>query len=200
MDHDQFNGRLQKYIGLGEDRVITAPDRVTPEGIRQITNAVGDRNPVYRDAVFAQQSVHRQLVAPPSSVLWWHRALFEPVASQDSVGADGTAHFRLDANPVRQQGLKETELGVLADVMQLLAEAGYSSLAVTGSETTVHRYPRVGDQLSCRGPRIESIVGPKKTALGMGYFTTSRYRLVDVRGEEVATWTTSRIHFAPATT
>ncbi len=193
-----LHARLQAYIGRGGDRQMKARDPVTAEAIKMVANAVGDRNPVYTDADYAAKSVHGGIVAPPSSVIWWHRAMFEPVDSSDWIDEQGTPHFRLEPNPARQVGLRETENGLLAEVVQLMADAGYTSLAVTGSDTTVNRYPRMGDLLCCQGPTIESIVGPKKTSLGEGFFSTSSYKLVDAKGEQVAAWTTTRIHFAPA--
>lgn len=71
-------------------------------------------------------------------------------------------------------------------------------MAVTNSQTVITRYPTVGDLLSCRGPRIEAVVGPKQTSLGEGYFTTSSYELLDGSGGEVARWQTTRLHFDPA--
>lgn len=190
--------RLDAFVGRGAEFVTVARDRVTIEGIRQAVDTVGDRNPIHADEAFARGTEHGGLVAPPASVLWWHRGHFEPVESSDTVDADGVRHFRLDPNPIRQQGMKTNELGLLAEVLKVLADAGYSSLAVTNSQTFIARYPRIGDLLSCRGPRIDAVTGPKKTSLGEGFFTTSTYELVDESGGEVARWETTRLHFKPA--
>jgi len=193
----ELDQRLAAFVGRGGDKVTVARGRVTAEAIRQATDTVGDRNPAYSDADFAAESAHGTIVATAPSVLWWHRGHFEPVDSAERVDADGVRRFRLDPNPIRQAGMKENELGLLADMMKVLADDGFSSLAVTSSETTVYRYPRVGDLLSCYGPMIESVVGPKKTSLGMGYFSTSTYSLQDEQGQPVASWRTTRLHFAP---
>lgn len=189
---------LASYVGRGGDTVTAATDPVTAEAIRQVVNVTGDLNPLYRDPACAvAAAVHGGLVAPPSSVLWWHRGHFEPIDSSEGRGTDGARRYRLDPNPVRQEGMAQTEHGVLADVMRLLAANGHDSIVVTNAEVTLDRYPRVGDRLSCVGPVIESIVGPKATALGEGYFSTSVYRLLDQAGAQVAHWRTTRLHFAP---
>ena len=188
---------LADYVGQGGDTVTIATDPVTAEAIRHIVNVTGDLNPLYRDPACAAVAFHGGLVAPPSSVLWWHRGHFEPIESSEVPDLDGVRRYRLDPNPVRQEGLAQTENGVLADVIRLLATHGHDSIVVTNAEATVDRYPRVGDQLSCVGPVIESIVGPKTTALGEGYFSTSVYRLLDRAGAQVARWRTTRLHFAP---
>lgn len=188
---------LAGYVGRGGDTVTVATDPVTAEAIRQVVNVTGDLNPLYRDPACAAASVHGGLVAPPSSVLWWHRGHFEPIESPAARGTDSEQRYRLDPNPVRQEGLAQTEHGMLADIMRLLAAHGHDSIVVTNAEVTLDRYPRVGDRLSCVGPVIESIVGPKATALGAGYFSTSVYRLLDQAGAQVAHWRTTRLHFAP---
>lgn len=189
--------RLNAYLGLGGDRKIVARGPVTTDAIRLVTDVTGDKSPIYSDANYAAASIHGGIVAPPSSVLWWHRRLFEPVSTSDWIDEQNTRRFRLDPNPARQVGVRETELGLLAEVIQILAEAGYSSVAVTNSDTTIRRYPRVGDLLTCFGPKIEAIVGPKKTGLGEGFFTTSEYVLRDDANDIVAKWRTTRLHFAP---
>lgn len=195
---EELARELQRYIGRGGDCTITASVPVTREAIAIVADAAGDLNPVYRDPDFAARSPHGMLVAPPSSILWWHRSYLDLVPSSHRVDAEGIRHFRLDANPVRQAGLAQTELGLLGEAVSEMADAGYTSTVVTNATARLERYPRVGDILTCAGPTIEAITGPKRTALGPGFFTEASYRLFDQAAETVATWKTTRLYFAPA--
>ena len=58
-------------------------------------------------------------------------------------------------------------------MMTALDEAGYTSVVATNCEQTYHRYLSVGEQVSVT-TRLEDVVGPKTTALGEGWFVTTR--------------------------
>jgi uncharacterized OB-fold protein len=60
-------------------------------------------------------------------------------------------------------------LGVIS---QAFADAGFPSIVATNCEQTYHRYLRVGEEVAVRS-RLVSVVGPKKTGLGEGYFITT---------------------------
>jgi hypothetical protein len=57
--------------------------------------------------------------------------------------------------------------------MSVLDDAGYTSVVATNCEQTYHRYLREGEQLSVT-TRLDEVVGPKRTALGEGWFVTTR--------------------------
>ena len=61
----------------------------------------------------------------------------------------------------------------LAQMSQVLDEAGYTSVVATNCDQAYHRYLKVGEQLSVRA-RLLDVVGPKRTALGEGWFVTTR--------------------------
>jgi uncharacterized OB-fold protein len=61
----------------------------------------------------------------------------------------------------------------LHGAMQMLDEAGYTSVLGTNCDQTYERYLRVGEQVSVT-TRLESVVGPKTTGVGEGYFVTTR--------------------------
>ena len=61
----------------------------------------------------------------------------------------------------------------LGAMMGILDEAGFTSVVATNSDQTYHRYLRIGEQLSVTS-RLEDVTGPKKTALGEGWFVTTR--------------------------
>jgi len=61
----------------------------------------------------------------------------------------------------------------LGQMSQVLDEAGYTSVVATNCDQAYHRYLRVGEQLSVRA-RLLDVTGPKRTALGEGWFVTTR--------------------------
>jgi uncharacterized OB-fold protein len=60
----------------------------------------------------------------------------------------------------------------LHGTMQVLDEAGYTSVLGTNCDQTYERYLRVGEQVAVT-TRLESVVGPKQTGVGEGYFVTT---------------------------
>ena len=72
-------------------------------------------------------------------------------------------------------GLHGTRAGddPLGQMSQLLDEAGYTSVVATNCDQAYHRYLKVGEQLSVRA-RLLDVTGPKRTALGEGWFVTTR--------------------------
>ena len=60
----------------------------------------------------------------------------------------------------------------LGAMTQVLDEAGYTSVVATDCEQTYHRYLRPGERLSVRA-RLTDVTGPKRTALGEGWFVTT---------------------------
>lgn len=61
----------------------------------------------------------------------------------------------------------------LGAMMSTLDDAGYTSVVATNSEQNYRRYLRPGEHVSASN-RLESVVGPKRTALGEGWFVTTR--------------------------
>ena len=72
-------------------------------------------------------------------------------------------------------GLHGTRAGddPLGHMSQILDEAGYTSVVATNCDQSYHRYLKVGEQLSVRA-RLLDVTGPKRTALGEGWFVTTR--------------------------
>jgi uncharacterized OB-fold protein len=61
----------------------------------------------------------------------------------------------------------------LGQMSQVLDEAGYTSVVATNCDQAYHRYLKTGEQLSVRA-RLLDVTGPKRTALGEGWFVTTR--------------------------
>jgi uncharacterized OB-fold protein len=83
----------------------------------------------------------------------------------------------------------------LAAMMRVMDEAGFTSVVATNCSQTYHRYLRVGEELTVSS-RLEDVVGPKRTALGEGWFVTTRNTWY-ADGEPVAEMTFRVLKFRP---
>jgi len=61
----------------------------------------------------------------------------------------------------------------LGDMMIALDEAGFTSVVATNCDQTYYRYLRHGELLGLRA-ELADVTGPKRTALGEGWFVTTR--------------------------
>ena len=61
----------------------------------------------------------------------------------------------------------------LHQMMEVLTAAGFTGVLATNSEQSYDRYLRVGELLRVT-TTLESVVGPKSTGMGVGYFVTTR--------------------------
>ena len=84
----------------------------------------------------------------------------------------------------------------LGQMSQVLDEAGYTSVVATNCDQAYHRYLKTGEQLSVRA-RLLDVTGPKRTALGEGWFVTTRSTWFSA-GEPVATMDFRILKFRPA--
>ena len=83
----------------------------------------------------------------------------------------------------------------LGQMVQVLDEAGYTSVVATNCDQTYHRYLKLGEQLSVRAALLD-VTGPKRTALGEGWFVTTRSTWFS-SGEPVATMDFRILKFRP---
>jgi len=91
------------------------------------------------------------------------------------------------------QRAPDDPLGAMTNVLD---DAGFTSVVATNCEQTYHRYLRPGEQLAVT-TRLSDVVGPKRTALGEGWFvTTLSTWYVDT--EPVATMMFRVLKFRPA--
>jgi uncharacterized protein len=129
----------------GESTPRAGRDPVNQPMINNWVEALGDANPVYTDPDLAERSVHKGVVAPPAMAqVWTMGGLHVPRGTDDPLGA----------------------------MMAILDDAGFTSVVATNSEQTYHRYLRPGEQVSVT-TRLDSVVGPKRTGLGDGWFVTT---------------------------
>jgi uncharacterized protein len=72
----------------------------------------------------------------------------------------------------------------LGAMIAVLDEAGYTGVVATNCDQVYHRYLRVGEQVAVSA-RLVDVTGPKRTALGEGWFVTTRNTWTSA-GEPVA--------------
>jgi uncharacterized OB-fold protein/acyl dehydratase len=159
MTDAELRRRLDAVVGL-KDKPSVGRDPVNEPMIRHWCDAVGDRNPVYTDPEFAGRSVHGGIVAPPTMVQAW--IMLGLVPEEQRHGG-----------------------GPLRDVMNLLDEAGYTSVVATNCQQEYRRYLKPGDRITISS-QVDSISDEKQTALGAGRFVDQLMVYTDQRGDEVA--------------
>lgn len=135
----------QQVAARGESAARMAPDPVNLPMIRHWVDAMGDANPIYTDAERASSSVHCELVAPPAMVQVWTMYGLRGERSEDDP---------------------------LAAMTAILDDAGFTSVVATNCEQTYHRYLRPGERVAVTS-RLGDVAGPKRTALGEGWFVTT---------------------------
>ncbi len=138
-----------------------ARDPVNLPMIRHWCDAIGDENPVYTDPEAGARSLHGGIVAPPTMLQAWGMRGLERRSPAAAVQARGGGPNRL------------------------LNEAGYTSVVATDCEQDYKRYLEPGDLLTTES-QLESVSSEKRTALGDGYFVTTRTTYRDQNGEVVA--------------
>ncbi len=111
----------------------------------------------------------REEVAPPAMAQVWTMRGLHPVSTPDDP---------------------------LFAMMAALDEAGYPAVVATNSEQAYHRYLRLGERVQV-STRLTEVVGPKKTALGEGYFVTTESTWL-VGDEPVASMLFRVLKYAPA--
>ena len=94
-------------------------------------------------------------------------------------------------------GLRREKGGSAADaVLRLLDESGYTGVVATDCAQTYDRYLRHGERLRST-MRFGDIAGPKRTAMGEGYFVTWYQLWYDERGDRVAEMMFRILKFRP---
>ncbi|GAA3678377.1 OB-fold domain-containing protein [Nonomuraea antimicrobica] len=82
------------------------------------------------------------------------------------------------------------------ELMAALDRHGYTGVVATNCEQTYHRYVRVGELLT-PATRFTDLAGPKRTALGVGYFATWTITWYAGDGEPVAEMLFRVLKFRP---
>jgi hypothetical protein len=125
----------------------------------------------------------------------------------DAMGYDNDRFLTGEAPPSMAQvwtmpglGRRRPPEDPLSRMTEFLTEQGYTAVLGTNCEQTYDRYLRVGEQLRVTSA-LASVVGPKNTAMGEGYFVTSRNTWYvdhpDGSSEKVATMLFRVLKFIP---
>lgn len=166
--------RLQEFVGKPYGGPTVARDLVNQPMIRHLTDALGDRNPVYTDEKFAKRSVHKGIVAPATSLQVW---TMQGLVPRDTEPDGDNPQSRL---------------------MAMVEAEGYVGVVATNCEQVYHRYLRPGDLLTVSS-EVESVRGPKHTGLGEGYFITTLQTYRDQDDEVVGEMRFRILKFKPGT-
>lgn len=120
----------------------------------------------------------------------------------DALGYDNERFVSGEAPPSMAQvwtmpglGRRRADGDPLHGMMEILTREGYTAVLGTNCEQTYERTLKVGEQLRVT-TALESVAGPKNTAMGLGYFVTSRNRWY-VGDEPVATMLFRVLKFIP---
>lgn len=160
---------IDAIVAAGRGEPTIARDPVNQPMIHHWTDAIGDANPIYVDDEAARAAGHDGIVAPPAMIQVWTMM--------------GLGRTRSDDDP-------------LARAMKLFDDAGYVGVVATNCDQTYHRYLKPGEQVAMSA-EIVSIIGPKQTALGEGYFINQKIRW-HAGDEEVAEMDWRIMKFVPA--
>ncbi|WP_072803785.1 bifunctional MaoC family dehydratase N-terminal/OB-fold nucleic acid binding domain-containing protein [Rhodococcoides yunnanense] len=169
MSVHEIQRAAERIEAAGECAPRAGRDPINQPMINNWVEAIGDANPIYVDAAAAQAAGHKGVVAPPAMAQVWTM---------------GGLHGRRTA---------DDPLGLM---MGILDDAGFTSIVATNCEQTYHRYLQLGEELTFT-TRLDGVVGPKKTGLGLGWFVTTRNTWY-VGDEPVAEMLFRVLKFAPA--
>ncbi|MGW6036540.1 bifunctional MaoC family dehydratase N-terminal/OB-fold nucleic acid binding domain-containing protein [Gordonia terrae] len=143
---EAIRAAAQEIIDAGPSAPVTGRDPINQPMINNWIEAMGDTNPVYTDADAARDAGHPGIVAPPAMAqVWTMRGLHGVRTADDPLGR----------------------------ASELFDEAGFTSVVATNCDTVYHRYTRPGEEVALSAELVE-VVGPKNTALGEGWFFTTK--------------------------
>jgi uncharacterized OB-fold protein/acyl dehydratase len=168
-----LESEIHNFVGKPIGPPVTGRDPVNEPMIRQWCDAMGESHPAYLDADAAKQTVHGEIVAPPTMLQAWIM--------------DGWAmHEGYDEPKNEQQRLHN-----------LLEKNGYTGVLGTNTEENYTRYLRLGERITARTV-IQEISEEKATGVGLGYFITTLTRFENQDGDELGSMMFRVLRFKPA--
>lgn len=167
-----YEERLAAYVGAVLQERTPGPDPVNVPMIRHWVEAMELTSPVHLDVDAARATGRPDVVAPAAMTQAWvmrgYAATVRPTAA--------SARFQ--------------------ELVDLLAEGGYTSVVATDSDLELVRELVPGDHVSVEEV-VESISPEKRTGLGDGRFVTTLKTYRDAAGEVVATQRWRTLRFRP---
>lgn len=170
MAEDDFLATLRAFEGRSVGPADPVDDPVNVPMIRHWVEAMGDTNPVYLDAAAAQATGRDGIVAPAVMLQVW---------SMKGLKSQGPRAATEQSN-----------------LLNLLDEAGFTSVVATNTEQEYGRELVPGDVLTTTA-FIESVSEEKATGLGVGHFVTTRTEYRGEGGELVGSMMFRILKFAP---
>ena len=167
-----FEGRMDGVAG-------SCPYPVNEPMIHHWCDAIGDRNAAYLDPGLAAGQREGGVIAPPTMLQAWTMRGLRPPTPEEAEAAEKAADQ--------------------PSVLQVLDQAGFTSVVATNCEQEYLRDLEPGDQLT-HEVIVESVSEEKKTGLGVGHFVTQLYRFLDAQGELVGTMRFRILKFRPPAT
>lgn len=171
--------QLEAFIGQVAEPPRVARYAVDAAMIRNWVEALEDDNPIYVDDEAARAEGRAGIVTPPAMISTWVMA--------------GYRRWR-EVQAMRAAG--HTEDAPYSRLMALLDREGYTSVVATDMEQEYHREVEIGAHVTCHYT-IDSLIGPKTTALGEGWFVTLGKRYVDQQESLLVTEKFRLFRFAP---
>jgi uncharacterized OB-fold protein len=168
MTVEQIQEAAQRIKAEGKSKPRVGRHPVNQPMIDHWLDAIGDQNPIYVDDAAAIAAGHPGRVAPPAMIQVWTMA--------------GLGGVRAPDDP-------------LSKILALFDDAGYIGVVATNCEQTYHRYLREGEEVSVTA-ELTDVVGPKRTALGEGFFITQKITW-QVGDEDVAEMMWRMMKFRP---
>jgi len=161
------------------------------------------------------EAVHEKVMAAAEEIKAWGEAaerdardlVNQPTINNwlEAMGLESDRFHQGEAPPsmaqvwtMYGQAGKHPDRDPLHAMMSVLTDAGFNGVLGTNSEQSYDRYLRVGEQVRVT-TALDSVVGPKSTGMGVGYFVTSRSTWY-VGDERVATMLFRVLKFVPKAT
>ena len=166
---EDIQAAAEKVKAEGKSKPRVGRHPVNQPMVDHWLDAMGDKNPIYVDDDAAKAAGHPGIVAPPAMIQVW------------TMGGLGGGRAADDP---------------LSKIMDLFDNAGYVGVVATNCEQTYHRYLRPGEEVSVLA-ELTDVVGPKRTALGEGFFITQKITW-QVGDEDVAEMMWRIMKFRPA--
>jgi acyl dehydratase len=128
---------------IGHAYPASPPYLVTPENIAAFANAIGDSNPIYRDAEYAKSLGHASVCAPPTFPIVATMAAMEKSFHDPALNMD---YSRIVHSDQRFEYVRPIQVGdelVVTTVIEEIKALGNNDIALFRTEVTSGGQPVV---------------------------------------------------------
>jgi len=135
-------------VGMNHDMIghaypASQPYLVTPENIAAFADAIGDKNPVYRDEAYAKSLGHSSVCAPPTFPIVATMAAMEKSFHDPALNMD---YSRIVHSDQRFEYVRPIQVGdklVVTTVIEEIKALGTNDIALFRTEVTSNGEPVV---------------------------------------------------------